>query len=222
MKSTNTWTKAAIPAVLLVLHNANRLAPVPLFEELRVHFGTDYVGVGNIFGAYLLTYALFNIPAGMLADKMNNKSLSGVRICQELFRRRFLQDGAGDRWSSHLCPHGALRCHLVSAGEEGSRDGFRRGGGRNRDDYVTLPLALVCKRVRPHKSIPHAAGSLRSRSRRDALRVAVGANPWSPIGTVKSPCPGRKPVLLVSRHLLFLRHACPLFCHGMASNLSQN
>jgi predicted MFS family arabinose efflux permease len=84
MKSTNTWTKAAIPAVLLVLHNANRLAPVPLFEELRVHFGTDYVGVGNIFGAYLLTYALFNIPAGMLADKMNNKSLITMGVALSL------------------------------------------------------------------------------------------------------------------------------------------
>ncbi len=75
MKSVNVWVKATIPMALLVLHNAQRLAPVPLFEELRVHLATDYVGVGNLFGAYLLPYALSNIPAGMLADKVNTKRL---------------------------------------------------------------------------------------------------------------------------------------------------
>lgn len=75
MKSTNVWVKTAVPVALLVLHNAQRLAPVPLFEELRVHLATDYVGVGNLFGAYLLPYALSNIPAGMLADKVNTKHL---------------------------------------------------------------------------------------------------------------------------------------------------
>jgi predicted MFS family arabinose efflux permease len=71
----NWWAKALIPGSLLVLHNAQRLAPVPLFDELRLHFATDYVGVGNLFGAYLLTYAVFNIPAGILADRIDNKYL---------------------------------------------------------------------------------------------------------------------------------------------------
>jgi predicted MFS family arabinose efflux permease len=71
----NWWAKALIPAALLVLHNAQRLAPVPLFDELRLHFATDYVGVGNLFGAYLLTYAVFNIPAGILADRIDTKYL---------------------------------------------------------------------------------------------------------------------------------------------------
>jgi NNP family nitrate/nitrite transporter-like MFS transporter len=71
----NWWAKAAIPGALLVLHNAQRLAPVPLFDELRLRFATDYVGVGNLFGAYLLTYAVSSIPAGILADRMDNKYL---------------------------------------------------------------------------------------------------------------------------------------------------
>jgi predicted MFS family arabinose efflux permease len=71
----NWWAKAFIPGSLLVLHNAQRLAPVPLFDELRLHFATDYVGVGNLFGAYLLTYAVSNIPAGILADRVDNKYL---------------------------------------------------------------------------------------------------------------------------------------------------
>ena len=50
------WLSVAVLGSLLVLHNAQRLAPVPLFDELRLRLGTDYVGVGNLFGAYLLAY----------------------------------------------------------------------------------------------------------------------------------------------------------------------
>lgn len=71
----NWWAKALIPGALLVLHNAQRMAPVSLFDELRLRFSTDYVGVGNLFGAYLLTYAVSNIPAGILADRVSNKHL---------------------------------------------------------------------------------------------------------------------------------------------------
>jgi len=74
----NWWAKAAIPGVLLVLHNAQRLAPVSLFDELRLRFATDYVGVGNLFSAYLLTYAVSNIPAGILADRVDNKALLAI------------------------------------------------------------------------------------------------------------------------------------------------
>ena len=69
------WRSAAVLGSLLMLHNAQRFAPVPLFDELRLSLGTDYVGVGNLFGAYLLTYALFTIPAGMLADRYPTKRL---------------------------------------------------------------------------------------------------------------------------------------------------
>jgi predicted MFS family arabinose efflux permease len=72
------WAKAIIPGALLVLHNAQRLAPVPLFDELRLQLATDYVGVGNLFGAYLLTYAVANIPVGILADRVDNKRLLTV------------------------------------------------------------------------------------------------------------------------------------------------
>ena len=78
------WTKAALPGALLVLHNAQRLAPVPLFEELRARLGTDYVGVGNLFGAYLLIYALANLPAGLLADRVNNKHLMMMGVALSL------------------------------------------------------------------------------------------------------------------------------------------
>jgi MFS family permease len=74
-KSANLWTGVLVPTVLLILHNAQRLAPVPLFDELRLHLGTNYVGVGNLFGAFLFSYAFFNLAAGTLADRYNNKHL---------------------------------------------------------------------------------------------------------------------------------------------------
>ena len=77
-----TWLSVAVLGSLLALHNAQRLAPVPLFDELRLRLTTDYVGVGNLFGAYLLAYALFTIPAGMLADRYENRHVitSGVLL----------------------------------------------------------------------------------------------------------------------------------------------
>jgi predicted MFS family arabinose efflux permease len=69
------WQIAAVLGALLALHNAQRMAPVPLVDELRTHLATDYVGVGNLFGAYLLTYALFTIPAGLLSDRVDSKRL---------------------------------------------------------------------------------------------------------------------------------------------------
>jgi predicted MFS family arabinose efflux permease len=78
------WARVAIPGALLVLHNAQRLAPVPFFDELRQHLGADYVGVGNLFGAYLFAYALFNIPAGILADRFNTKHLMVTGITLSL------------------------------------------------------------------------------------------------------------------------------------------
>jgi MFS family permease len=72
------WITVCILCSLLVLHNAQRLAPVPLMDELRLHWGTDYTGTGNLFGAYMVTYALFSIPAGVLADRMDAKRLVSI------------------------------------------------------------------------------------------------------------------------------------------------
>jgi DHA1 family inner membrane transport protein len=63
---------------LLALHNAQRLAPVPLVDELMVRLGTDYVGAGNLFGAYMITYALASIPSGVLADRYDARRLVGA------------------------------------------------------------------------------------------------------------------------------------------------
>jgi|GEM_PF-4656999 len=62
-------------ACLLALHNAQRLSPVPLFEEWRLRLSVDYVGVGNLFSAYLIAYSLSQIPVGMLADRFDSRRM---------------------------------------------------------------------------------------------------------------------------------------------------
>ncbi len=73
-----TWATVTVLCSLLALHNAQRMAPVALYEELKVRLSVDYVGVGNLFGAYLIAYALCNIPAGMLADRFDARRLVAV------------------------------------------------------------------------------------------------------------------------------------------------
>ena len=73
-----TWATVTVLCSLLALHNAQRMAPVALYEELKVRLSVDYVGVGNLFGAYLIAYAVCNIPAGMLADRFDARRLVAV------------------------------------------------------------------------------------------------------------------------------------------------
>ena len=44
---------------MLVVHNAQRLSVVPVFDALRGRYGIDYAGVGTLFAAYVLGYAIF-------------------------------------------------------------------------------------------------------------------------------------------------------------------
>lgn len=74
------WVTIVILSAILALHNAQRLAPVPLFNELRYRLAIDYTGVGNLFSAFLIAYALCHIPVGMLADRIDNKKLVIVGV----------------------------------------------------------------------------------------------------------------------------------------------
>jgi len=61
-----------------VLHNMQRFAPVSLFEELRTAWDTGYTGMGNVFSAYLMAYALCLVPMGVLADRVDNRRLMTI------------------------------------------------------------------------------------------------------------------------------------------------
>lgn len=62
-------------AAMLVVHNAQRMGVVSLFAPLRSRFGTDYAGVGTLFAAYVLGYAIFQAVVGLVGDRFNAKHL---------------------------------------------------------------------------------------------------------------------------------------------------
>jgi MFS transporter, DHA1 family, inner membrane transport protein len=64
----------------LALHNAVRLGPVPLVEELRVRYGADYTGIGNVIGAYTLAYGFAQLLAGLLTARFGPKRLMLVGL----------------------------------------------------------------------------------------------------------------------------------------------
>lgn len=69
------WSTMLILCGALALHNALRIGPVPLVEELRARYGVDYAGVGNVIGAYTLSYAFAQLLAGFLTDRVGPKRL---------------------------------------------------------------------------------------------------------------------------------------------------
>jgi predicted MFS family arabinose efflux permease len=59
----------------LALHNALRIGPVTLVEELRARYGADYTQVGNVIGAYTLAYGGAQLTAGLLTNHVAPKRL---------------------------------------------------------------------------------------------------------------------------------------------------
>jgi len=71
----NRWKTTLVLCLVVLLHNAQRLAPVALLTELCRRLDVDYVGAGNLFSAFLFGTALANIPVGILADRYGSKGL---------------------------------------------------------------------------------------------------------------------------------------------------
>ena len=69
------WGTTLILCFVVVLHNAQRLVPVALTNELCHRLDVNYLGVGNLFSVYLFGTALANIPVGILADRYGSKGL---------------------------------------------------------------------------------------------------------------------------------------------------
>lgn len=65
----------ALLAGMLVIHNAHRMGVTPLFSELRERFGTDYAGVGTLFSAYVLGYAICQTLIGLVGDRFEARRL---------------------------------------------------------------------------------------------------------------------------------------------------
>jgi MFS family permease len=73
------WLVLLVLCSVLALHNAMRIGPVPLIEELRGHHGADYATVGNLVGAYTLAYGFAQLAAGLLTDRFGSRRLGLLR-----------------------------------------------------------------------------------------------------------------------------------------------
>lgn len=69
------WLGVTVLCASLAIHNAARMAPTPLVEELRVRYDADYASVGTVIGAYTVSYAVAQLVAGVLADRLGNQRL---------------------------------------------------------------------------------------------------------------------------------------------------
>ena len=69
------WLGVIVLCASLAIHNAARMAPTPLVEELRVRYDADYASVGATIGAYTVSYAVAQLVAGVLADRLGNLRL---------------------------------------------------------------------------------------------------------------------------------------------------
>lgn len=60
---------------MLVVHNAQRMSVVPVFDTLRERYGIDYAGVGTLFATYVLGYAIFQAVIGLCGDRFEPRRL---------------------------------------------------------------------------------------------------------------------------------------------------
>ena len=85
------WGRLLVLCGVLALHNTMRIGPVTFIEELRVRYGVDYAGAGNVVGAYTLAYGFAQLAAGLLADRLGSRRLMLVGLglgCAGSARRR--------------------------------------------------------------------------------------------------------------------------------------
>jgi MFS family permease len=75
-----SWAVLLVLCGVLALHNAMRIGPVTLVEELRGRYGADYAGVGNVVGAYTLAYGVSQLTAGLLTDRFGSRRLMLVGL----------------------------------------------------------------------------------------------------------------------------------------------
>lgn len=72
------WRKratVALLAMMLVVHNAQRMGVVTLFDDLRLRFSIDYGGAGTLFSAYVFGYAIAQSVVGIFGDRYNAKRM---------------------------------------------------------------------------------------------------------------------------------------------------
>lgn len=69
------WSIVLVLCGTLGLHNGSRIGPSSLVEELRARYDIDYAGVGNVIGAYTMTYVVSQLASGFLTDRYGSRRL---------------------------------------------------------------------------------------------------------------------------------------------------
>jgi MFS family permease len=174
---------------------------------------------------------LSNIPAGILADRVSNKRLLTIGAVLSLLASLVfaiakdypiaLASRLALGISGALMYVPAVRYVVISFPKERRASAMgvvEVGAGVGM--FLSLTLLPLLKGIRPSKSFPHVAGFCRIGSRRCPLGIIKGGAPRESILPSETYYLRRQPLSLVSPHLFLLRHACSLFCFGMASNFS--
>jgi len=69
------WSIVLVLCGTLGLHNGSRIGPSSLVEELRARYDVEYAGIGNVIGAYTMTYTVSQLSAGFLTDRYGSRRL---------------------------------------------------------------------------------------------------------------------------------------------------
>ncbi|MFC1915998.1 MFS transporter [Chloroflexota bacterium] len=74
---------SGVVPLFMVAHFSHHLVtalPVPLLPFIRDEFGLDYTRAGFVIAAFSITYGIFQLPAGWLADRIGARTLIIISI----------------------------------------------------------------------------------------------------------------------------------------------
>lgn len=79
--STQQWFVILSVSFVHFIAFSHRMEVVPFFTELKDLYGVGYAEAGGLISSFLLGYALFQIPAGNLADRYSSKWMMLIGSC---------------------------------------------------------------------------------------------------------------------------------------------
>lgn len=75
LQVTHRRLTIALLAMMLVIHNAQRMGIVSIYGVLNGRYGTGYSGIGTLFSAYVLGYGVAQAIIGFVGDRFDPKHL---------------------------------------------------------------------------------------------------------------------------------------------------
>ena len=101
----------ALVCTLSLLTYLDRVCISQAQQDLQSHLAVSTVGLGMVFGAFALGYAVFEVPGGGMGDRWGaRRVLTGLVLFWSLFTAL---TGAADyllAWRASTCPPTRRRC----------------------------------------------------------------------------------------------------------------